>query len=72
MIKNPNVEILQQANDVLAELAPSGVYVGGCAAGLLITDAIAAHVSPDAASQARKKIVVTRLNEIAQQNNAGI
>ncbi len=39
--QNPNLEILMLALDRLGELADEMVFVGGCATGLLITDAAA-------------------------------
>jgi len=39
--QNPNLEILMLAVDQLGELADEMVFVGGCATGLLITDAAA-------------------------------
>lgn len=41
---NPNLEILELAIHLLAELADELVFVGGCATGLLITDPAAAPV----------------------------
>jgi len=38
---NPNLEILEQAVESLAELADEMVFLGGCATGLLISDAAA-------------------------------
>ncbi len=35
---NPNIEILMLAVDQLGELAEKMVFLGGCAAGLLVTD----------------------------------
>ena len=37
-IKNPNLEMLMIAVDMLGELADEMVFVGGCATGLLISD----------------------------------
>ena len=39
--QNPNLEILRLAMERLGDLADEFVFVGGCAAGLLITDAAA-------------------------------
>lgn len=43
-VQNPNLEILMMAVDQLGELAGELVFVGGCATGLLITDAAAPPV----------------------------
>ncbi len=40
---NPNIELLEKTVEKLGELADKMVFVGGCATGLLITDANAAH-----------------------------
>ncbi len=36
--QNPNLDILRMVVDQLEELADEMVFLGGCAAGLLITD----------------------------------
>ena len=38
---NPNLEILEQTVERLGELADEMVFLGGCATGLLISDAAA-------------------------------
>lgn len=43
---DPNRALLERAANVLAPLAADLVYVGGCAAGLLITDPAAAGIRP--------------------------
>ncbi len=43
---DPNRALLERAADLLAPLAADLVYVGGCAAGLLITDPAAAGIRP--------------------------
>jgi hypothetical protein len=43
---DPNRALLERAADLLAPLAADLVYVGGCAAGLLITDTAAAGIRP--------------------------
>ncbi len=40
-MENPNIEILMLAVDQLEELTDEMVFIGGCATGLLITDAAA-------------------------------
>jgi hypothetical protein len=46
MIRNPNAHILEQIDAALGSLATKVVYVGGCAAGLLVTDAAASPIRP--------------------------
>lgn len=38
---HPNLEILEQAVELLGDLADEMVFLGGCATGLLISDAAA-------------------------------
>lgn len=44
--QNPNLEILERAVELLAELADEMVFVGGCATGMLITDPAAPAIRP--------------------------
>ena len=44
--QNPNLEILELAVERLGELADQLVFLGGCATGLLITDAAAPPIRP--------------------------
>jgi hypothetical protein len=64
---NPNLEILMFAVDQLGELADKMVFVGGCATGLLITDAAAPPIrvtrDVDAIVQVVSKADYYRLSE---------
>lgn len=42
--QSPNLEILELAVERLGELADQMVFLGGCATGLLITDAAASPI----------------------------
>jgi hypothetical protein len=44
MIQNPNAQILQLVDAALGNVANDVVYIGGCAAGLLVTDTGASPV----------------------------
>jgi len=65
--QNPNLEILMLAVDQLGELADEMVFVGGCATGLLITDAAAPPIrvtrDVDAIVQVVSKADYYRLSE---------
>lgn len=64
--QNPNIEILRLTLDRLGPLADGFVFVGGCAAGLLITDAAAppirATVDVDAIVQVASRADYYRLS----------
>lgn len=64
--QNPNIEILRLALDRLGAIADEFVFVGGCAAGMLITDAAApsirATVDVDAVVQVSSRADYYRLS----------